>query len=44
MKKNFDRLNWLTEKDIGRAFSFRLFGWWITLHIAFIKDGFWHKD
>ena len=44
MKKHFDKLNWLTEKGIGKAFGVRIFGWHITLHMAFIKKGFWRKN
>lgn len=43
MKKHFDKLNWLTNQEIGKSWGINILGWHITLHIAKFKKGFWIK-
>lgn len=39
----FDKLNWLTEQKIGKVYSFKIFGWHITIHLAKYYKGHWFK-
>ena len=42
-QQRFDKLNWLTEKKIGRIFTWVFFGWHINIHVAKYKDGYWKR-
>jgi len=43
MKLKVDKLDWFLENKIGKLFSFKLFNYHFSIHVAKYKKGYWYN-